>query len=76
MVVIAALMMLNSSVLSMMFHVLGKLMKDQNEKLEVPRLGKSDIPTTRANTGIRSSRRTTSDTTSRILVRYNQPTRF
>jgi hypothetical protein len=63
-------MMLNSSVLSIRIRVLGRVMKCQNEKVDLPRIGKNESPTTRANTGIRRRRRTRTDTASRSLVLY------
>lgn len=63
-------MTLNSSVFSIRFHVLGRLIKRQNEKEELPRRGKSEIPMTRAKTGIRSRRNTIRDIANRILVPY------
>ena len=51
-------------------------MKRQNEKVEVPREGKNESPTKRANTGMRSRMKTTSDTASRVLVPYTPSTCF
>lgn len=76
MVVKTALTTLNSSVFSISLSVLGRLMKLQNEKEDVPRRGKNESPTTRANTGIRSRMNTTSDIASRVLVPYTSSTRF
>src|ERR1700730_4565556 len=50
MVVKMALTMMNSSVFFISLSVLGRLMKLQNGKDDVPRRGKNESPMTRANT--------------------------